>query len=180
MRCVKYGLKRPTLVSSLLTVVNVHVFLSATVMQKLHAHTAFINGIAIICAGARICPTFFKQSWQKLTVDELCKGDWRGPFGMSECSPTPTPAMPLASIEVLWSVGWKADDPCCVHSGAAREKGGKLPPLWVELCNICVLSLSWNFFVSHYKYIARPSSKEPHWYTDNTTGTGGLRTLDPL
>jgi len=24
-----------------------------------------------------------------------------------------------------------------------------------------VLSLSWNFFVSHDKYIARPSSKEP-------------------
>ena len=45
---------------------------------------------------------------------------------------------------------------------------------------VCVLSLSWNFFVSHDKYIARPSSKEPRWYTDNTTGTGGLRTLDPL
>jgi len=25
---------------------------------------------------------------------------------------------------------------------------------------MCVLSLSWNFFVSHDKYIARPSSKE--------------------
>jgi len=24
-----------------------------------------------------------------------------------------------------------------------------------------VLTLSWNFFVSHDKYIARPSSKEP-------------------
>ena len=43
-----------------------------------------------------------------------------------------------------------------------------------------MLSLSWNFFVSHDKYIARPPSKEPRWYTDNTTGTGGLRTLDPL
>jgi len=29
---------------------------------------------------------------------------------------------------------------------------GKLPPVWVDvqkLCNMCVLSLSWNFFVSH-------------------------------
>jgi len=48
-------------------------------------------------------------------------------------------------------------------SGAVRWEGGKLP-LWVDiqkLCNMCVLSLSWNFFVSHDKYIARPSSKEP-------------------
>ena len=30
-----------------------------------------------------------------------------------------------------------------------------------KLCNMCVLSLSWNFFVSHDKFIARPSSKEP-------------------
>ena len=33
-------------------------------------------------------------------------------------------------------------------------------PLWVDvqkLCNMCVFSLSWNFFVSHDKYIARPS-----------------------
>ena len=60
--------------------------------------------------------------------------------------------------------------------------GGSFP-LWVDvqkLYNMCVLSLSWNFFVSHDKYIARPSSKEPRGYTDNTTGTGGLRTLDPL
>jgi len=64
------------------------------------------------------------------------------------------------------------------------EGGGEAsPPLWVDvqkLCNMCVLSLSWNFFVSHDKYIARPSSKEPRWHTDNTTGTGGLRTLDFL
>ena len=49
-------------------------------------------------------------------------------------------------------------------SGAATGEGGKLPPLWVDvqkLCNMCVLSLSWNFFVSHDKYTARPSSKEP-------------------
>jgi len=61
-------------------------------------------------------------------------------------------------------------------------KGGSFP-LWVDvqkLCNMCVLSLSWNFFVSHDKYIARPSRKEPRWYTDYTTGTGGLHTLDPL
>ena len=67
-------------------------------------------------------------------------------------------------------------------SGAARRGKGEASPLWVDvqkLCNMCVLSLSWNFFVSHDKYIARPSSKEPPWYTDNTTGTGGLRTLDP-
>ena len=41
--------------------------------------------------------------------------------------------------------------------------GGSFP-LWVDvqkLCNMCVLSLLWNFFVSHDKYIARPSSKEP-------------------
>jgi len=49
-----------------------------------------------------------------------------------------------------------------------RRQGGKegeaSPPLWVDvqkLCNMCVLSLLWNFFVSHDKYIARPSSKEP-------------------
>ena len=43
------------------------------------------------------------------------------------------------------------------------ERWGSFP-LWVDvqkLCNLCVLSLSWNFFVSHDKYIARPSSKEP-------------------
>ena len=41
--------------------------------------------------------------------------------------------------------------------------GGKLPARVdvQKLCNMCVLSLSWNFFVSHDKYIARPSSKEP-------------------
>ena len=41
---------------------------------------------------------------------------------------------------------------------------GEASPIWVDvqkLCNMCVLSLSWNFFVSHDKYIARPSSKEP-------------------
>ena len=40
-----------------------------------------------------------------------------------------------------------------------RRQGG-----WVDgqkLYNMCVLSLSWNFVVSHDKYIARPSSKEP-------------------
>ena len=47
-----------------------------------------------------------------------------------------------------------------------RRQGGRgeASPLWVDvqkLFNMCVLSLSWNFFVSHDKYIARPSSKEP-------------------
>jgi len=67
-----------------------------------------------------------------------------------------------------------------------RRQGGRReasPYGWTvdvqKLCNMCVFSLSWNFFVSHDKYIAKPSSKEPRWYTDNTTGTGGLRTLDP-
>ena len=44
------------------------------------------------------------------------------------------------------------------------RRQGEASPLWVDvqkLCNMCVLSLSWNFFVSHDKYIARPSSKEP-------------------
>ena len=43
------------------------------------------------------------------------------------------------------------------------ESGGSFP-LWVDvqkLCIMCMLSLSRNFFVSHDKYIARPSSKEP-------------------
>ena len=49
-------------------------------------------------------------------------------------------------------------------SGAARGRRGEASPLWVDvqkLCNMCVLTLSWNFIVSHDKYIARPSSKEP-------------------
>jgi len=41
-------------------------------------------------------------------------------------------------------------------SGAARGvEGGSFPPIRVDdqkLCNMCVLSLSWNFFVSHDKY----------------------------
>ena len=50
-----------------------------------------------------------------------------------------------------------------VRSQQWRRHGGSFP-LWVDvqkLCNMCVLSLSWNFFVSHDRYIARPSSKEP-------------------
>ena len=41
---------------------------------------------------------------------------------------------------------------------------GEASPLWVDVqkvCNMCVLPLSWNFFVSHDKHIAMPSSKEP-------------------
>jgi len=59
-----------------------------------------------------------------------------------------------------------------------RQRGEASPHLWVDvqkLCNMCVLSSSWNFFVSHDKYIARPSSKEPRCYTDNTTGQRSLR-----
>ena len=44
------------------------------------------------------------------------------------------------------------------------EAEGEASPLWVDvqkLYNMCVLSLSWNFFVSHDKCIAGPSSKEP-------------------
>jgi len=51
-----------------------------------------------------------------------------------------------------------------ISSGAARGEGEASPRYGVDvrkLCNMCVLSLSWNFFVSHDKYIARPSSKEP-------------------
>ena len=55
---------------------------------------------------------------------------------------------------------------CCAHRSVAPPGGarGGASPLWVDvqkLCNMCVLSLSRNFFVSHDKYIARPSSKEP-------------------
>ena len=49
---------------------------------------------------------------------------------------------------------------------------GEASPLWVDvqkLCNVCVLSLSWNYFASHDKYIAV-----------NVSASGGLRTLDPL
>ena len=54
----------------------------------------------------------------------------------------------------------------CQQSYAVAPPGGngEASPLRVDvqkLCNMCVLSLSWNFFVSHDKYIARPSSKEP-------------------
>jgi len=63
-----------------------------------------------------------------------------------------------------------------------RGGGGWSFPLWVDIQKyvICVCFMSWNFFVSNNKYIARPSSKEPRWYTDNTTRTGGLHTLEPL
>ena len=46
---------------------------------------------------------------------------------------------------------------------AVAPTGGKLPPYGCASKNyvMCVLSLSWNFSVTHDKYIARPSSKEP-------------------
>ena len=50
------------------------------------------------------------------------------------------------------------------HESKWRRQG-EASRLWADvqkLCNMCVLSLSWNFFVSHDKYIARPSSKWPH------------------
>ena len=62
----------------------------------------------------------------------------------------------------------------CLLPVAPPVGRGEASHLWVDvqkLCNMCVLSLSWNFFVSHDKYLARRSSKEPRWYTDNTTGT---------
>ena len=82
-----------------------------------------------------------------------------------------------------WGQG-PSDADASEYSMQWRRQGGRgeASPIWVDvqkLCNMYVLSLSWNF-VSHDKYIARPSSKEPRWYTDNTTGTVGLRTLDPL
>jgi len=44
---------------------------------------------------------------------------------------------------------------------------------------MCVLSLSWNF-VSHDKYIARPSSKEPHRQYNRDWGTSYSRPpIDP-
>jgi len=45
-------------------------------------------------------------------------------------------------------------------SGAASGGRGEASPYgWTsKIINMFVLSLSWNFFVSHDKYIARPSS----------------------
>jgi len=43
---------------------------------------------------------------------------------------------------------------CVRHDGAARREGGSFP-LWVDvqkLHNMCLLSLSWNFFVARDKY----------------------------
>jgi len=94
---------------------------------------------------------------------------------------------PQTHVLVFKNMSWSSRT-CSYLTGSGyqwRRQGGRgeASPLWVDvqkLCNMCVLSLSWNFFVSHVKYTARPSSKEPRWYTGNTTGTGGLRTLDPL
>jgi len=65
--------------------------------------------------------------------------------------------------------------------GAARGGGWGSFPLWADvqkLCNVCVLSLSWNFFVSHDKYSARPSSKEPRLYTENKAYNRSMFTPD--
>jgi len=59
---------------------------------------------------------------------------------------------------------------------APPEGRRKLSPLWVDvqkLCNMCVLSLSWNFFVSHDTTPYRPIPHFPlltkswrrHWFT---------------
>jgi len=58
---------------------------------------------------------------------------------------------------------------------AVAPPEGEASPLWVDvqkLCNMCVLSLSWNFFVSH-----RTNSL---CTAVNVSASGGLRTLDPL
>jgi len=62
--------------------------------------------------------------------------------------------LPLLGREPILST---ADD----HWRRQGEEG-EASPLWMDvqkLCNMCVLSLSWNFIVSHDKYIARPSSR---------------------
>jgi len=61
-------------------------------------------------------------------------------------------------------------------------RGGSFP-LWADvqkLCNMCVLSLSRNFFVSHDKYIARPSSKEPRCTTGSTYSITERRIPEPI
>ena len=58
-------------------------------------------------------------------------------------------------------------------------KGGSFP-LWVDvqkLRNMCVLSLSWNFFVSQEKI---PNPTNSLCTVVNVSASGGLRTLDPL
>jgi len=73
-------------------------------------------------------------------------------------------------------------------SGAARVGNGAPPegevgsfPLYGWTSKNYIICACFHCHRTSYdKYIARPSSKEPRWYTDNTTGTGGLRTLDPL
>ena len=66
-------------------------------------------------------------------------------------------------------------------SGAARGRGrGEAPPpLWVDvqtLCNMCLLSLSCNFFVSRQM----PNPTNSLCTAVNASASGGLRTLDPL
>ena len=68
-------------------------------------------------------------------------------------------------------VGLKTLDPWTVAPPGGR---GEASALWGDvqkLFNMCVLSLAWNFAVSHDKYIARPSSKE---HVDTQTIQPGL------
>jgi len=78
------------------------------------------------------------------------------------------------SLTCLSNNSWTVPPPSTVHcpsthaasfsmhtasyTVAPPEGGrGEATPLWVDvqkLCNMCVLSLSWNFFVSHDKYFA--------------------------
>ena len=69
-----------------------------------------------------------------------------------------------AELSVGWVDPWVGLQHEPSHQWRRQGGTGEAFPLWVDvqkLCNMCVLSLSWNFFVSHDKYIARPSSKEP-------------------
>ena len=70
------------------------------------------------------------------------------------------------------------------YSGAPGQwrrlgEGGKLSPLWVDvqkLCNMRVLSL----YVMELLRVTRQMRCKAVEQRDNTTGTGGHRTLDPL
>jgi len=68
------------------------------------------------------------------------------------------------------------------NSGVARGGRGKLPPYGWTSKNyvICVFSLSWNFFVSHDKYIARPSSRATLIHRQYNRDWGTLYSRPPI